>query len=213
MMNTQKNIVGNTIKFAFKTLVDNYALFVMIIGMTIFIIIFVGFLLLRSMFLYGLLMVLLGSGFYLGLDKIALMLCDGGKPLEKVLFSCFNLVPRALMAFVLFFVMVSIGMILFVLPGIFILIRFSLFPYCIIDKNAGVIESLNMSYEITENNAWNWVCLCVLLSLISGISKLLLSSFIYLTFNLFFIVPFSALVYARFYRTLAPKNDSLREMV
>jgi uncharacterized membrane protein len=41
------------------------------------------------------------------------------------------------------------------LPGIYFAIRFYFFIYFIVDKKAGIIESLKRSWEITKGQAWN----------------------------------------------------------
>lgn len=161
------------------------------------------------LFLYAIMLGLFVIGLYLGFNKIALELCDRGKSSVKELFSCFKLAPKCFAAAILYSIAVAGGLILFIVPGIFIAIRCSLFPYCIIDRNAGVIESLNMSYKITENHAWDWLLLCIAVSIIMSIIKLLIRLLGPIgLIGYMFIFPFSALVYAHFYRSLVPQQNN-----
>jgi hypothetical protein len=97
---------------------------------------------------------------------------------------------------------------LFILPGIFIGIRFSLFSYFIIDQNAGVIESLKMSYKVTENHTWNLFLLCLLVAIITSVPKMIFSLFSIGWISYIFAIPFSALVYSYFYRSLVPQENN-----
>ena len=47
------------------------------------------------------------------------------------------------------------GLILLVVPGIYLALRLQFYSYYIIDKNAGSIDSLKMSWKATEGNVIN----------------------------------------------------------
>ena len=75
-------------------------------------------------------------GLDLGFKKIALGLYDRSESSLKTMFSCFGSAPKALIGWILYSLMVWVGWLLFVFPGFIALLRFSFFPYFIVDKNA-----------------------------------------------------------------------------
>ena len=148
-----------------------------------------------SLLISGLILALFFAGLDLGFKKVALEIHDHNTSSPQSLFSCFHLAPKAMIAWILYCLMVWIGWILFVLPGFIALLRFIFFPYFIIDRNAGPIAALKMSFEITKNHLWEifalWIAIKVIVSLgfVSWIG-------IILTW------PLSTLAYAYFYRHL-----------
>lgn len=148
-----------------------------------------------SLLISGLILALFFAGLDLGFKKVALEIHDHNSSSAQSLFSCFHLAPKAMIAWILYCVMVWIGWILFVLPGFIALLRFIFFPYFIIDRNAGPIAALRMSFNATKNHMWEifafWVAIKIIISLgfVSWIG-------IILTW------PLSTLAYAYFYRKL-----------
>lgn len=242
-MNERKRIIGDAIKFGWRTLVQQISLFaiIVLVGGAISAATFALIWLLTKNFMEEMvtsgamqdfqqcfyvikahIITLLASAsigtfvyftLYLGLNKIALELCSFGKSSVNKLFSCFTLVPRTVVVFFLYTIACSVGFILFIVPGIFIAIRLSLFAYFIIDQNAGIIESLKLSYNVTRNNGWNLFLLCLVVAIITGIPKIILSFFGPIGWiSYLFTVPFTALVYAYFYRSLvAQQSDRLND--
>jgi len=49
---------------------------------------------------------------------------------------------------------IGVGLILFLLPGLYLLSRLILAPYILIDQQGGVMESANRSWELTKGRAW-----------------------------------------------------------
>ena len=113
----------------------------------------------------------------------------------KTMFSCFGAAPKALIGWILYSLMVWVGWLLFVFPGFIALLRFSFFPYFIVDKNVGPIDALKMSYDVTKHHMWDmfafWIAIKIVVSLgfLSWISVIL-------------TWPLSTLAYAFFYRKL-----------
>jgi hypothetical protein len=154
-----------------------------------------------SLLISGLVLALFFIGFDLGFKKVALALHDRDEAEVRDMFSCFVLAPKALVAWVLYSVMVMVGWVFFVLPGFIALLRFAFFPYFIIDKNVGPIAALKMSYEVTKNHVWDifafWVAIKVLIYIgfLSWIGVIL-------------TWPLSTLAYAYFYRKLVSDSGS-----
>jgi len=138
-------------------------------------------------------------GLDLGFKRIALDLHDRDNSSLNDLFSCFNLVPKALGAWILYCIIVGLGLICFVIPGFIAMLRFAFFPYFIVDKKAGPIDALKMSYEKTENQGWDVFALWVALKMITYISFLSWIGGIVMW-------PLSTLAYAFFYRRLVAEK-------
>ncbi len=94
--------------------------------------------------------IILGSIITMGLIKIALKFCDGKKGEFNDIFSCVSLLLKYLVSSFLMTIIVIGGMILLVVPGIIWGVKFSLFPYFIVEKNAGPIEALKASAGVTK---------------------------------------------------------------
>ncbi len=148
-----------------------------------------------SLLISGLVLSLFFIGFDLGFKKVALDLHDRDQSSIKDMFSCFVLAPKALVSWLLYSAMVSIGWIFFVLPGFIALLRFAFFPYFIIDKNVGPIEALKMSYEVTKDHVWDMFAFWVAIKVIIYIGFLS-------WFGVILTWPLSTLAYAYFYRKL-----------
>jgi len=91
----------------------------------------------------------------LGLIKISLNFCDNLKSKIVDLFSQYKLFFRVLFAGILYGLICLLGTILFIIPGIYLGIRFGFYDYFIVDKRTGVIESFKRSWQITKGNVWN----------------------------------------------------------
>ena len=222
MMDERKNIVFESVKFGFKTLVKHIFLFACLLLAAA---VMKRVISVMSTFLYAwfnwsgihsslfhlfciVLIVLAVCFLFVGLYKIALDMHDYGKSSVQGFFSCLILLPRVLAAFLFYIIATGIGMLLLVIPGVFIMFRCFLFPYCIIDRNVGAIESLKMSYEVTKKHGWHLFLLSIIVGVIGEILDIL-----FVCFNVVGLVNsigrslFAILVYAYFYRTLVPKNS------
>ena len=87
----------------------------------------------------------------LGLIKTLITFADGKKPAVVELFSCFDKrIVTVFVAGLLYGIMTFLGTLLLIVPGIILGIKFMFFSYFIVDKNAGIIESLEKSAELTK---------------------------------------------------------------
>jgi len=92
--------------------------------------------------------------------------------------------------------MVLPGLILFIIPGIYLGIRFQFFNCFIVDQKTGVIESLRRSWQITQGNTWNLFLFGLLLA---GINIL---GLLCLIVGLFITIPTTTIAYIFVYRKL-----------
>lgn len=90
----------------------------------------------------------------LGVVRFGLNLLKGESPEIGTLFSQSDKFLTALAATILFGLMAIAGFILFILPGIFIIIRFGYYMQAIVEKNLNPIDALKYSWNLTRSNFW-----------------------------------------------------------
>lgn len=164
----------------------------------------------------------------LGLVGISLEFRDG-KPHEiEDLFKNYRLFPNFLAATIIYGFMVAIGFIFFIIPGIYLALKYMFYGYLIVDKGLGPIEALRESGRMTDGAKKNiivyWLtlwCGMIVIMLILGlfvaapagfiaaaISKDLVPVFVAIAniitmiINLLIIVPITKLSMADVYRIL-----------
>ncbi|MGC4013039.1 MAG: hypothetical protein QM755_00770 [Luteolibacter sp.] len=77
-------------------------------------------------------------------------------------------------ASVLYNLAVMAGLLLLVIPGIFIAVRFGRFQEAIVDRDLGLMESFQYSFTLTRNNGWKLFELAVMCFVIALVGWLLL---------------------------------------
>ncbi|MEA2081140.1 MAG: hypothetical protein U9O97_00135 [Elusimicrobiota bacterium] len=133
----------------------------------------------------------------LGMIKSMLIFADGKKPAMGELFSCFDKrIVTIFVASLLYGVMVFLGTLLLIVPGIILAIKFIYFSYFIVDKNAGIMESFKMSSALTDGSKTNIFLLTLLLWLINAAGALCLG------IGLIITLPLSMITVAYVYRKL-----------
>ncbi len=93
---------------------------------------------------------LLVSGMSLGYIKVAIDIADKKSPEFKELFSCFSLLLKYLIALVLYTVVVSVGLALFVIPGIIWAVQFGFYPFVIVKERMWPLAALRKSSNLTS---------------------------------------------------------------
>lgn len=132
--------------------------------------------------------------FWVGYNKVILEVDKTGKGHIKTLFHGFGLAwPRLLIATFLYFIIVVLGLIVFVIPGVFFIIRFYFINWLILDKNRGVIASFKESWSITREHTWPLFIFVLCIMLITAATK---------GWALIFIMPFTFLASIYVYRKL-----------
>lgn len=110
----------------------------------------------------------------LGFIKIALQLHDNQPVQLSMLFSQYRFLIKYLLASIIYSLIVLVGFLLLIIPGIIFAIRFKYYSYLIVDQGLGPIEALRQSWRMTKGNVWNLFLLGVLLGLINLGGALLL---------------------------------------
>ncbi|MBU6299963.1 MAG: DUF975 family protein [Verrucomicrobia bacterium] len=95
----------------------------------------------------------------LGLTRIGLNLVSGNPVALSQLFGEGGKILKMIVASCLFGLMVFLGFLALVIPGIYLVLRFGQFYMGILDRDLGVIESFKYSSALTTNNKWRIVLL------------------------------------------------------
>jgi hypothetical protein len=98
---------------------------------------------------------------------------------------------------ILYAVIVSVGLLLLIIPGIYLAIKYQFFAVCILDKDLSAVEALKMSGRITKGS-WGD---CFWLVVEQGIACLL--GLLALGIGLFWAVPTVLVAHGYAYRSLA----------
>lgn len=93
--------------------------------------------------------------FSIGLIVISLKYIDRKKPKFEDLYIHYRLFINYFVGSLLYGLIVLVGLILFVVPGIIWAIKFHFYEYFIVDKKMGPLEALSASGKITKGNKWN----------------------------------------------------------
>ena len=137
----------------------------------------------------------------MGLIKICLRFCDGEKGEFSDLFSCYPLFFKYLIGSILYGLIVVVGLILLIIPGIIWAIKFQFFDYLIVDKGLGPVDALEKSSEITRGVKWDLFAFGILLVIIN------ILGFLCLVVGLFVTIPVTLVAMAFVYRELLPETS------
>ncbi len=144
---------------------------------------------------------ILGFVVQIGLTKISLKFCDNIKGKLDDLLSSFDILLPFIAASILYGLIIFGGILLFIVPGIIWGIKFSLYPYFIVEKKLGPIEALKASSRATKNVKWDLFLFGLLLLLIN-----LAGALVFLV-GLFATIPTSMVAYAYVYRRLTEESE------
>lgn len=122
---------------------------------------------------------------FAGFDRIALGVVDTGEGVVKNMIMPLNVIYRVALAGTIHGIIAIIGTCFFIIPGIIWIIRARYYVFCIIDKDAGIVDSLRQSWNMTSGYGWPLFAMLVVSQLITGLS----------TFVPFLLIPASLLAY------------------
>lgn len=116
---------------------------------------------LSLLFYLGYCVVILVSSIFV--IKIGLRLYDNEKigSYDFLSFST-QLFFKFLLGYILYVLLVMVGFILLVVPGIYLAMKFQFVQYLIVDKNTDVIEAFKKSGRMTDGQKWNLFLLMLL---------------------------------------------------
>lgn len=141
----------------------------------------------------------------LGFTRFGLNFVSGKEADIHMLFGEGRLLLRAIAANILYALAVVVGLLLLIIPGIYVAVRLSQFQNAMVDRNMGIQESLNYSFEITRGNFWQLVGFSVVVFLIN------LLGMIVLCVGLLFTIPMSYAAGWLVYRWLQKGRPALSD--
>jgi len=107
--------------------------------------------------------------------RVALNIYDGDRGLiQDILSLSLPLFFKFLLANVLYYLIVAAGLILFIIPGFYFMVKYQFVLYLVVDKNMDVVPAFNMSAEITKGVKWHLFFFDLLIGLIILIGMLLI---------------------------------------
>ena len=202
--------LSSSIPHAWNTLIDNINTFAIGVLVAIFYVIIsaiisfvfkdAGFVAFIISLLYSL---IVGSAIELGWLNVVLSLADA----KKVKISDFLFFNKGtlnyIVATIISSILVFLGLLLFIIPGIYIGLRLSMFRLLIVDKKLGIFESLSTSWKITEKQTLN----LFVISFIFGIINL----YGLLTFGIGLLItaPLTSIAIVYVYKYLLSVTDDL----
>lgn len=141
----------------------------------------------------------------LGIVRIGLNVVSG-KPFEiAMLFSQGGKTLRAFLGEILFGLMVGVGLILLIIPGIYLALRYGQYKNAIVDKDMGLFDAFSYSARITAGNKMPLAGLFILCFLI------VIAGAIALLVGLLFAVPLVTLAPIIAYRWMQYGSNSVQE--
>ncbi|MEM3154835.1 MAG: DUF975 family protein [Candidatus Woesearchaeota archaeon] len=139
---------------------------------------------------------LLVSGITLGYAKLALDIVEGRTPEFKELFSCFSLLWKYLLALIIYVVVVSVGLLLLVVPGVIWAVQFVFYPFVIVTEKLGPLKALRKSSALSAGVKTRLIVFALALLGINLLGVIALGIGIIVTF------PLSMIALAHVYRQL-----------
>jgi len=144
---------------------------------------------------FSLIKIIVGLSISIGLTRISLDFIDGKKPKVFDVFQTKSIVNYFVVS-VAKSLATLVGLILFIIPGIIIALKLQFATYLVVDKNMGISDSLNKSWEMTKGVKWNLFLFGLLLGLINVLG------IICLLVGLIVTVPLTMIATAYVYRKL-----------
>lgn len=105
--------------------------------------------------------------------KMILNMTDGHKEKVENLFNLDKIFWKYLLTTFIYGLIILLGLVALIVPGIYFMVKFSAAPYLIFDKKLNIIDSFKKSYEITNRNFWSLIGLS-LISLLIVLAGLIL---------------------------------------
>lgn len=122
--------------------------------------------------LLGLVFMVISMGVQLGAIRLELDAVEGKELKYTTLFSQFDFMKllKFIVASILYGLLVGIGLLLLVVPGVYFALKYQFYPFFIVTKNAGILESGKLSAEATKGLKLQLLgyCLVAFLIVVAG---------------------------------------------
>lgn len=137
----------------------------------------------------------------IGLIKIAITFTRGAKPMVSDVFSSYRLFFKFLFSSILTTLIIFVGLLLFIVPGIIWSLKFSQFKYLVVDKQMGPIEALKESSKLTQGVKWELLGFLIVSSLVNFLGLM------FFLVGLLITAPVTMLAYAHIYQQLLDQEE------
>lgn len=201
--------IKEALSFGWKTTWDNFKFFLSLLAIAFVVCVaFNGLFALSSkagpsILPIGLGMAILGIVMKIGWLRITLDFVHGDKmPAWNDLFSHYSLFFPFILASILYNIIIAVGSVLLIIPGIIAALMLGFYGYGVVDKNLAPLEALTFSRSITYGAKWKLLGFYILLGLIN------LAGALVLLIGLLVTLPLSALAHAHVYQQLAREKTS-----
>ncbi len=137
----------------------------------------------------------------LGVTKISLKIVDGQKAEFADLWNSWDVLGQYILVSVLLSLMLLVGFALFVVPGVYVLLRFFYAPVFVLDKKVKAMDAFKMSSEMTQGiklNLFGFSIVCGLIILLGGAALIV---------GIFVALPVVWIAAASTYRLLQKQMD------
>ena len=178
-------VVSMLLLFLSWVVLEVAVIFLQRLGLTVWLVLHLGWL-----FLF--------SGMLVGLHVMALKSVDGEIPRVGNLFGSLERGPAYLLALGIYCLAVSGGLVLLIVPGIYLAIRYCLFAQVITDTAASPLAALRKTAALAHGN-WAPLGALFLIAFLLNIAGMA-----FLGIGLIISFPLSLLAIAGFYRSLQP---------
>ena len=138
---------------------------------------------------------------YAGVIKIMLAVTDGKETRFGDLFSCGDVFIPYFLGAILNGLLIMLGIMLLVVPGLIAMVMFLFYGLFIIDKKVGPVEALKASAALTKGVRWKLFGFTLVLALINIVGALLF------LVGLLVSIPVSWIALAYVYRKLLPQTQ------
>jgi uncharacterized membrane protein len=151
--------------------------------------------------LYGMVFAVLTTIIQMGFLKIILKIHDEQEAEFSDLFSSFHLFFKYFIASILYGIVVAFGLVLLIVPGIILAIKYVFYDYLIIDKELGPLEALRESSRITGGVKWQLFIFMLLVFLIN------FAGILFFGVGLLLTIPATTIATAYVYRRLLARVE------
>ncbi|HSY32941.1 MAG TPA: hypothetical protein VLA42_13205 [Verrucomicrobiae bacterium] len=140
------------------------------------------------------------AGVEVGFLRICLALCDGGEPRYADAFTQLTLGPKFLAGQMLYLLMMVTGLLLLVVPGIYLGVRYALFGFCLATGETNLMRNFQHSAILSMGSKTYLLWILVFLLVLNVLGASLLG------IGLFITVPLSVLMMTTIYRQLNTRS-------
>lgn len=143
--------------------------------------------------------------FILGYVKNLFQTIDGIEPQFSAYGQQSRKIVTAIVASLIFYLIVISGSFLFIIPGIYLSLRLEFFIFFIVEEDAGIIESLRRSWKITKGHILQLFFLRLIMIAIATIGLMIF------IVGIFFAMPIIFIMYCEVFRKLNTPLQILEE--